>query len=109
MQLGLLAGDFGFEGTVKLSQSIPIVAAFELPAKFTNTTVWLDSTLASVTTSEHLSSDFVEGGVVVCDANLQIDARDEVTDLFEWLLGAGETLKTFRLSGSWHGLKLCKF
>lgn len=39
MQLGLLAGDFGFEGTVKLSQSIPIVAAFELPAKFTNTTV----------------------------------------------------------------------
>lgn len=107
MQLGLIAGDFG--GAAGLSRPIPNDAAFEFGEKFKNTTVSLGSALASVTTSEHLSGDFVEGGVVVCDANLQIDARDELTDLFEWLLGAGETLKTFRLSGSWHGFNLCKF
>lgn len=81
MQLGLIAGDFGFEGAVRLSRPIPNDAVFEFGEKFTKTTVSLGSTLASVTTSEHPSRDFV--GVVVCDANLQTDARDELTDLFE--------------------------
>lgn len=83
MQLGLIAGDLEFEGALRLSRPIPNDAVFEFGGKFTKTTVSLGSTLASVTTSEHLSTDFVEGGVVVCDANLQIDARDELTDLFE--------------------------
>lgn len=100
MLFDLLANTFGFEGAVKRSQPIPIEVVFEFPEKFTITTVSLGSTLASVTASEHLSTDFVEGGDAVCDANLQTDARDELTDLFERLLWAGETLKTFRLSGS---------
>lgn len=83
MQLGLIAGDFRFEGAVRLSRPIPNDAVFGFGEKFTKTRVSLGSTLASVTTTEHLSTDFVEGGVVVCDANLQIDARDELTDLFE--------------------------
>lgn len=79
----MIAGDFVFEGAVRLPRPISIDAVFEFGEKFTNTTVSLGSALASVTTAEHLSRNFVEGGAVVCDANLQIDARDELTDLFE--------------------------